>query len=217
MKILAVIPARGGSKRCPRKNIRSCAGRPLLGWTIEQAKEANGMRVVVSSDDQEILSYAKGQGVEIIERPENLAGDLVSSSAVALHALSMMEADYVVLLQPTSPLRASADIANALYISHKYKAPCVSVTSAGVRPELLCGIDNEGRLFRPVDRFPVAYRLNGAVYVSPSDVFQEHGTFMLPFTRSHVMPKERSLDIDTEEDFRAAHEALHRKLYEMVM
>lgn len=222
--VLAVIPARGGSKRVPRKNVRSVGGRALLSWTIEQARDAKSLtQIVVSSDDDEILKVAArdamlmGAKIETIKRPANLAGDLVSASAVVMHALSLYKADYVVLLQPTSPLRTTDDIENAIRVCRSYHAPCVSVSPVDVKPESLCTIDRDGRLRRLLNDCPPSYRINGAVYVAPAGQFREQGDFIDATTTTHVMPAARSLDIDTEEDMEKAHKALERRLYEMVM
>lgn len=215
-RVLAVIPARGGSKRVPRKNIRMCSGRPLIAWTIEQAQQCKSIdRFVVSSDDDEILRIAAEFGAATIKRPERLAGDEVSSTMAVLHALEEYPAEFVVLLQPTSPLRSVADIDNAIYVARRHNAPCVSVTPAGVKPETLCMIDEQGSLRKIMKDCPPAYKLNGAVYVSPASMIGME--WFTAATRAHVMPAERSLDIDTEDDLKAAHEALHRKLYEMAM
>ena len=214
MKVLAVIPARGGSKRVPRKNVRMVAGRPLIEWTISQALECKSItKVVVSSEDEEILEIS-GKMVETIKRPANLAEDQVSSLAAVQHALTLHDADFVVLLQPTSPLRSVTDIENALYISKKHGRPCVSVTLVKGKPDIFYAIDFRGEICEPQQAI---YRLNGAVYVSPVKEFKSYGDFILPATKAHNMPEERSLDIDTEEQLAAAHEALERKLYEMVM
>jgi CMP-N-acetylneuraminic acid synthetase len=110
-KCLFLIPARGGSKRVPRKNIREVAGKPLILWTIEEAKKSKHIhRLVVSSDDEEILEISS-QYCEVLERPKSLAKDNSSSIDVALHALKKLPGyDIVVLLQPTSPLRKAEDI-----------------------------------------------------------------------------------------------------------
>jgi N-acylneuraminate cytidylyltransferase len=217
LNVLAVIPARGGSKRVLRKNLRQVAGRPLIAWTIEQAKQARSLsRVVVSSEDAEILKVAAEWGCETVEREARLAGDLVSSDFAAIAVLQKIDADYVALLQPTSPLRDPADIDNAVYISKKYGAPVVSVTGHALRTDLLYVIDGDC-VKKLVANAATAYRLNGAVYVAPAAYLKAYGKFVGENTRSHVMPAERSLDIDTEDDLKAAHEALERKLYEMVM
>ena len=119
-KVLAIIPARGGSKGLPRKNIADLAGKPLIAWTIEASLNSKYItKTMVSSDDKEILDISVEYGAEIIKRPENLASDDATSESVVKHAIDCLEAtgevfDIVVLLQPTSPLRNSKDIDNAI-------------------------------------------------------------------------------------------------------
>lgn len=117
MKIIAIIPARGGSKGIPQKNIIDFAGKPLIAWTIEQAKSSNLIsEVYVSSDSQEILTVASNYGAKPILRPKEISGDKSSSESALLHALDQMseEPDLVVFLQTTSPLRKMDDIDNAI-------------------------------------------------------------------------------------------------------
>ncbi|NQT47104.1 MAG: acylneuraminate cytidylyltransferase family protein [Candidatus Omnitrophica bacterium] len=104
--ILGVIPARGGSKGIPRKNIKMIAGKPLIAWTIEAAQEATLLdRFVVSTEDEEIEQISKERGAEVIKRPTELATDEASTLSVLQHTLSLVDADAIVLLQPTSPIR----------------------------------------------------------------------------------------------------------------
>jgi len=117
MKIVAIIPARGGSKGIPQKNIIDFAGKPLIAWTIMQAKSSNLISdVYVSSDSQEILTVARNYGTKPILRPNEISGDKASSESALLHALDQMteEPDLVVFLQATSPLRKIDDIDNAI-------------------------------------------------------------------------------------------------------
>ncbi|MEH2097772.1 acylneuraminate cytidylyltransferase family protein, partial [Nostoc sp.] len=112
-KVLAIIPARGGSKAVPRKNIREIGGKPLIAWTIEEAKKSQYIdRLILSSEDDEIISIAQKWGCEIaFKRPVELAQDDTPGIAPVLHALNQLPIyDYVVLLQPTSPLRQVIDI-----------------------------------------------------------------------------------------------------------
>lgn len=117
-KVLALITARGGSKGLPRKNVLQVAGRPLIAWTIEAALKSNIVdRVVLSSDDNEIIETAKSWGCSVpFRRPAHLANDTASSMQVVLHALEQLPGfDYVILLQPTSPLRTASDIDAAFH------------------------------------------------------------------------------------------------------
>jgi N-acylneuraminate cytidylyltransferase len=130
--VLAVIPARGGSKGVPRKNLRDVAGRPLIAWTIAAARGSSHIdRLVLSSDDEEIMETARRHGCDVpFRRPAELATDEADSMAVVMHAVETLAEryDYVVLLQPTSPLRASADIDGAIATCLRHMAPsCVTV------------------------------------------------------------------------------------------
>ena len=215
-RVLAVIPARGGSKGVPGKNIRPLAGRPLIAWTIAAAAHAPELdRVIVSSEDADIIATAKAWGGEApFVRPAELARDDTPGIAPLLHALDMLEPetyDYVVLLQPTSPLRTGADISAALHLCVDSNAPaCVSVSAPEHAPWWMFRLD-EARCLQallpkeaiPARRqdMPEVYALNGAVYVAKVPWLRERKTFLTPQTVAYVMPRERALDIDVELDF----------------
>src|SRR5262245_50403921 len=132
-KILALITARGGSKGLPRKNVLDLAGKPLLAWSVEAARASRYIdRLILSSDDDEIMDVAKQYGCEVpFRRPKDLATDGAPTSPAVVHALDAIgEAfDYVVVLQPTSPLRTAADIDGAIELCHVRRAStCVSMT-----------------------------------------------------------------------------------------
>lgn len=211
--VLAVIPARGGSKGVPRKNIRLFAGKPLLAWTIEAARASNYIdRLIVSSDDAEIIAAAVACGCEApFVRPAALARDDTPGIDPVLHAIREVPGyDYVVLLQPTSPLRTAQDIDHCLERCHGGRVPaCVSVAEVEKSPFWMHTLDEQGYLHPLIDDeraswprqlLPKVYALNGAVYVAESRWLQATGTFVTSETVSYVMPKERSLDIDTEAD-----------------
>ena len=130
-RVLSIIPARGGSKGLPRKNILKLAGKPLIAWTIEASLNSKFVtKTIVSSDDKEILAIAKDYGSEILLRPKNLATDLSSSESVVTHALNYLESvgeefDFVALLQPTSPLRNYKDIDKAFKVMVETKSDAV--------------------------------------------------------------------------------------------
>lgn len=211
-RVLAVIPARGGSKGVPRKNVREAGGRPLIGWTIEAARGAQSLdRVILSSDDAEIIEVAGRLGLEApYVRPAELAGDKTPTIDVLLDALARLPGhDWVVLLQPTSPLRTAADIEGAIARCVETGAPaCVSVTPAQESPYWMYTVAEAGRM-QPLlpqaaatrrQDLPPVYSLNGAVYVARAGFLQERRSFLQPETVAYVMPVERSLDIDTEAD-----------------
>ncbi|MBI3298565.1 MAG: acylneuraminate cytidylyltransferase family protein [Elusimicrobia bacterium] len=113
--ILAVIPARGGSKGIPRKNLKPIAGKPLIVWSIEAAKRAKRLdRVVVSTEDPEIAAVSRAAGAEVLDRPAELATDGATTAAVLQHAVKTLQPDTLVLLQPTSPIRVGGIIDDAV-------------------------------------------------------------------------------------------------------
>ncbi|MDM7456730.1 MAG: acylneuraminate cytidylyltransferase family protein [Tepidimonas sp.] len=215
--VLALIPARGGSKGVPGKNIKEVAGKPLIAWTIEAAQQARCIdRVVVSSDDAAILEVARAWGAETpFERPAELARDETPSIDVVLHAVRQLPgAAWVVLLQPTSPLRTAQDIDAAFALCRSQGAPaCVSVTEAATPPWWMFHLTDQGRLraFLPEQHgpqrrqdAPPLYSLNGAVYVARTDWLQRTRTFLSDETLAYAMPAERSIDIDTPLDLTIA-------------
>lgn len=209
--VLAVIAARGGSKGVPRKNIRPICGRPLLAYTIEVSQRSRYLdRIVVSSEDREIQEVAQAWGAEVVVRPACLATDEIASIDPVLHAITECPGyDYVVLLQPTSPLRMAQDIDSALELCLGQCAPaCIAVCEAPIPPQRLFTLDAQGRLIRfvsgavPTQRqdLPPFYIVNGAVYVAESEWLMRERRFVSKDTIAYVMPNERSLDIDTEVD-----------------
>jgi N-acylneuraminate cytidylyltransferase len=212
-KVLAVIPARGGSKGVPRKNIREVGGRPLIAWTIEEARKSKYIdRLVLSSDDAEIIAVARSWGCEApFVRPAELARDESPGIDPVLHAMEMVPGfDWLVLLQATSPLRTVDDIDGCLERCAATGADaCVSVTPAEQSPYWMFTLGNDGRM-RPLlpasgessrrQDLPPAYLLNGAVYVAGCEWLRRTKTFVTEETIGFVMPPERSLDIDTERD-----------------
>lgn len=219
-RVLALIPARGGSKGVPRKNIRIVGGRPLIEYTIETVLAARQLfhRVVVTTDDQEIADISRRAGAEVpFIRPAALATDTARSIEVVQHATRFVEEedgvrmDWIMLLQPTEPFRTSEDLSEALRIARAEK--CDSVISVvqvfAVHPMLMKRIEN-GRLqpwcvdepegTRRQDYRPEAYMRNGAVYLTRRDVVMEKGSLRGEDSRPYVMPAERSISVDTELD-----------------
>lgn len=212
--VIALITARGGSKGLPRKNVLLAKGKPLVAWTVEAAISSKCVdRVVLSSDDDEIMAAAKSAGCEIpFRRPDHLASDIASSMDVVLHALEQLPGyEYVVLLQPTSPLRTAADIDAAFSLMHERAAPsCVSVCEADLSPYWMYRVAGDNTLQRliPEDEgimrrqdLPPIYVLNGAIYIARIDWLRANKSFIGEETVAYLMAKERSLDIDTKEDF----------------
>lgn len=214
-KVLAVIPARGGSKGVPRKNIRMLAGKPLIAWTISVAKESKYIdRLIISSEDEEIIEVARRLGCEApFVRPIELARDDTPGIEPVLHALRMLPGyDYVVLLQPTSPLRIAADIDGALEVCISRGAKStVSVAEPDKSPYWMFKVDSERRMQRLVDDgelitrrqdLPKVFVVNGAVYVADCEWLIQKRSFLTDETLAYEMSRERSLDIDTERDMR---------------
>ncbi len=221
-RVLALIPARGGSKGVPRKNLAPLGGRPLIAWTIEAALASTCIdRLILSSDDAEIIAAARAAGCEApFVRPAELAGDTARSVDVIHHAMAWAEDadpqpyDYLVLLQPTSPLRIAADIDACIRVCQGSGAPAaVTVAEPAETPYWTYRRDPEGRLApllplspQPTRRqdLPQAFQINGAVYVARWDFMRTAESFLVPDTRGVEMPLERSIDIDTPLDLRYA-------------
>ncbi len=215
-RILAVIPARGGSKGVPRKNIRDLGGKPLIAWTIDAAKKSEYIdRMVLSSEDEEIISVARDYGCEIpFVRPAELAGDDAPGIAPILHAVMELEEkyDYLILLQPTSPFRQTEDIDGAIRRCIENEAvSCVSVTKSEKHPSWMFHLTETKHLTPILDtddgvthrqQLAPVYVLNGAVYVVDVPALLKYEKlFFAEGTLAYSMPSERSMDIDTPFDF----------------
>ena len=235
MRVLALIPARGGSVTLPRKNVLPFCGRPLIAYSIEAARSAAEAgapidRIIVSTDDAEIAEISCEWRAEVpFMRPPELARSDTPSLPVVQHALTFAEMeqgiryDRILLLQPTSPLRTGDDILRALEIGQEPETTAViGVTSANnYHPVKLKLIDNGvlkpylGDTLMPQRRqdfdFDV-YKTNGAVYLARRDVLMEQDSFFGACPRPLVMPPERSIDIDTRLDFEIS-EVLYRKFH----
>jgi CMP-N-acetylneuraminic acid synthetase len=216
--VLALIPARSGSRGLPGKNIRSFHGRPLLHWTIAAARESGvAERIVVSTDDANMAAIARAGGAEIpFLRPAELARDETPMLDAVLDALTKLEtdgfvADALLLLQPTSPLRAATDVQAAAALLGEFDS-VVSVTPVKQHPHWLQRIDTTGQLnpYEPAPEaacrqdLPPVFMLNGAIYFVRTEALRRERTFRPARTRAYVMPPERSVDIDTEMDWQLA-------------
>ncbi len=222
--VLAIVMARGGSKGISRKNLRLVGEKPMLAWTIAAARESHFIdRTILSSEDSEIISVARQLGCEVpFVRPAEFALDETSAMDVVRHAIAALKKtyDFIVLLQPTSPLRTGADIDGCLMMCHEKTAPAaVSVVEADKNPHWMYSVDNDLRLRpliasekRPTRRqcMPSYYALNGAVFVARTEWLVKAGDFVGPETVAYIMPADRSVDVDTERDLWMAN-ALIRK------
>lgn len=214
MKVLALIPARGGSKGLPRKNVLDIGGHPLIAWTIAAAKQSKYITdVVVSTDDDEIARVSRRYGASApFLRPTDLSSDTASSIDVALHALQFfgdVHYDYIIFLQPTSPLRTAADIDEAVELMlAKQAASCVSICEVQQSPYIMYTVRPDGSLdsLLPATKvtrrqdFPKVYALNGAIYVSSCQRLMTSRAFLDEATVGQLMPLSRSVDIDTADD-----------------
>lgn len=216
--VLAIITARGGSKRLPGKNILDLNGKPLIAWTIEAAKKSLYIdKLIVSTDDNKIANISKQYGAEVpFLRPDELSSDTTISIDVVFHAIKFFKEKnirfkYILLLQPTSPLRISEDIDNAFKMIDDNTKAIVSVCEtehsplwSNTLPENLSMKDfiiPEIKNKRSQD-LPKYYRLNGAIYIAEVDYLIKHNEFFGINTKAFIMPQERSVDIDNEVDFK---------------
>lgn len=224
VRLLAIVTARGGSKRLPRKNVLPLGGKPLIAWTIDAAREsAVCADILVSTDDEEIARTARAAGASVPWlRPAELATDTAGSAGVVAHALAWYErehgaVDAVLLLQPTSPFRSAASIRGAVRAyadqASAMRHPVVSVSPAATHPawtfawqggELRPSLGWEPLTLRSQD-LPPAYALNGAVYVIPAEDARAARPIVRPGVLPFVMTDAReSLDIDTADDWALA-------------
>ena len=213
--VLAIIPARIGSKRLPKKNIRPLSGKPLITWTIESALASKYIdECIVSTDSNDISNVAIDSGAKVpFLRPSNLAKDDTSSSAVYLHALESMKFKYdiAVFLQPTSPMRLFTDIDKALEKMLNDNAPSIiSIGESNYPKEWFLTVNEENGTFKTFDRVlsntvysssKSIYRFNGAIKAIYVKNFLQDKTFFSDETVTYIMPELRSIDIDNELDF----------------
>lgn len=219
-RVLGLIPARGGSKGLPGKNLRPFCGKPLIKWTIDAARGSGLFEmVVVSTDDDAIAAVSVEAGAEVLMRPSALAEDTSPMMDVVMHALDTIEAasgqfTHVMLLQPTSPLRAAQDIRDAWgRLGETGGRAVVSVSPLGHSPLLANTLPDDGSmadfLTAEVARsnrqsLATYYRLNGAIYLAETRFLRDARVFVGPGTFALVMPEARGVDIDTDIDFRLA-------------
>ncbi|MDD5751687.1 MAG: acylneuraminate cytidylyltransferase family protein, partial [Candidatus Peribacteraceae bacterium] len=232
-KVLALIPARGGSKSVPRKNILPIGGRPLLLWTIDAAK-ASGVcdRIVVSTDDEEVAALARSAGAEVpFLRPPEFARDDTPDYPVFTHAVDWLEKhekwrpDIVLWLRPTSPLRTADDIRNALDLLNSTGADAVrSVSETKQHPYWMKLMDAQSRLspfiaghdentFPRRQLCPPVWLLSGLVDVIRVSSALENGVLFGGDVRGYIAPAERSLELDSPSDIEPIVQALDRSIH----
>jgi len=223
--ILALIPARGGSKGIPKKNIVDLAGKPLIAWTIEEAKKSKYIdRLILSSDDEEIISVARTYGCEVpFKRPAEIATDKSPTIDAAIHAIKKMKEkyDYMILLQTTSPLRTASDIDAAIRKCILLEADsCVSVVEPRKSPFWTYTKNSQGRIVPLIKKshftrrqdLPKTYCLNGAIYVSKTNYIIKYRRFFGENTVPLIMDDISSIDIDSPSDLRNAEFIIKQKM-----
>lgn len=231
-KVLGVVPARGGSRGIPRKNLKMLAGKPLIAYILEAALQAKTLdRVIVSTEDEEVAAVAREYGVEVpFLRPKDLARDEVSLIPVVKHAMEYLDnqgwrANIVVSLQPSSPLTEPADIDNA--VNKMIETGCDSVVSVyqierqhpywamKLDEDRLIPVYPEGFRFLQRQELPPLYVLVGAIYVRRRELLEKWSSkdFALGGdVRGIVMSPEKSIDINEPMDFLVAEAILKDKL-----
>lgn len=225
-RVLAVITARGGSRGVINKNVRLVGGRPLIAWTVSAARQAAGIdRIVVSTDDDAIATAARDAGAEVpFMRPAALATDDSPVVDAVVHALVTLsqndryQPEFVMLLQPTSPLRTAADIDATIDLQRQSNARAVvSVTAVTQHPGWMRRLAADGSLVDATASAPQRQQLeplvvlNGAIYFVDAAHLAATRSFYAEPTMAYVMPAERSLDIDSEWDVRVADAMLSRQ------
>lgn len=226
MRHLAVIPARGGSKGIPRKNIKPLLGKPLIGYTLEAAREVfPDEEICVSTDDPEIKAYVEDCGLEVpFMRPARLSGDTTGRREVLLHALRHYREkgerpEAVVMLQPTSPLRQARHIREAMAVYTPELEMVASVMETDANPYYVLFEENsegflepskEGHFERRQD-CPRVWQLNGAVYVVNPEALRERHHHQFRKTKKYVMDRVSSVDVDTMFDWHVAETFLKRR------
>ena len=211
---LAIIPARGGSKRLPRKNILDLNGKPLIAYSIEAGLNSSYIdKVVVSSEDDNILKISKEVGADIIKRPDELSTDTATSFDVIKHTIeNLVRYDYIVLLQATSPLRNSKHVDEAIeLLGDKNADAIVSVCEMEHSPLWsntlndtlsMKGFLKDEVLNKRSQDLEKYYRLNGAIYIVNTDKLLEEESFFLKNNIfAYIMDRKYSIDIDEKIDF----------------
>lgn len=212
--ILVVIPARGGSKGLPGKNIKMLCGKPLISYSIDVARAiTSDENICVSTDDQKIINTVENYGLKVpFVRPAEFATDTATTNDVLLHALDFYDKQgkhfsKLLLLQPTSPLREVCEVKEAIELYRDELDMVVSVTKSHA-PAILCNDNEQGFLELVYNKnaagrqsLPTFYEFNGAIYVINTKSLREKGLSRFTKRLKYVMPKESSVDIDDIWDF----------------
>ena len=218
MRVLAIIPARGGSKGVKRKNIRPLAGKPLIEYSIDIAKQSCVISdVIVSTDDVEIAEIAKNLEVKVLKRPDNLANDTASVYATVVHVLNELQDDYdvIILMQPTSPIRKVSDLDEIIKYFNEDEdlegvisvVPMLDQHPARMynlnENNFLSSFLEQSETARRQDLKPVYYR-NGCYYAVRSEALKSQQTLMPNRKKAFIMDAKWLVNIDEERDFKIA-------------
>ncbi|NOR45864.1 MAG: acylneuraminate cytidylyltransferase family protein [Candidatus Delongbacteria bacterium] len=215
-RILSIIPARGGSRGILRKNIATVGNKPLISWTIEASLGSNYItETIVSSDDIEILDIAKSCGSKVLKRPLEISGDDAPSSSVIIHIINELTEqniffDYIIFLQPTSPLRNAKNIddafkeffntdSNALISVSEIDNKFLKTLKLNNQGYLEGAFNNEYPFYRRQD-LPKVYLPNGAIYIIKTSIFLEGNSLLPDKTVMYEMDSQSSIDIDSYDD-----------------
>lgn len=231
MKPLVIIPARGGSKGIPHKNIKPLNGKPLICYSIDIARQiTNNENICVSTDDDEIIKTVENYGLKVpFKRPDELATDGCGSNEVLLHALAFYENqglnyDCIILLQPTSPFRRVEDVRNAISLYDDSLDMVTTVKPAACNPYYDAYEENEdgclviskgeGKIHRRQEA-PKVWQLNGAVYVINPIQLKQKGLGNMDCIRKYAMDELHSVDLDNMLDWKMAEIMLKEKMIEL--
>lgn len=228
-KIIAIIPARGGSKGIPNKNIVDLCGKPLIQYSIDAAQNSKYIdKVIVSTDSEKIAEVSRKCGANVpFLRPESISGDVARSSDVVIHGIDFLkenygdEYDYVILLQPTSPLRTAKHIDKAIELCiNSDSSSLVSVKEVNENPIIMRTIENnklnevlkfDGDNLRRQD-LPKFYIFNGAIYITTVDFIKDNMVFVDDNTLPFIMEEQVSIDIDNMIDLKVVEYIINETL-----
>jgi len=234
-KIIAIIPARGGSKGLPEKSIKPLCGKPLIGWSIEQAKDCKYIdEIFVTTDSEKIANTAKEFGVDVpFLRPSELAKDTSSSMDVVEHVLSHFENrniffDYIVLLEPTSPLRKKKDLDNAIQMAIENETADGIISLGEVHmehPMIVKKITEKGKIKPYIDNIKKisqrqqadkAYFPYGVIYMIRTDIFKKERAFYTDNVLPYYIERWQNYEVDDIYDFMAIEAILTKRLEELI-
>lgn len=207
---LGIIPARGGSKGIPRKNIKMLGGKPLIAWSIEAAQNSKLLdRLVVSTEDREIAGVAEQFGAQVLERPAQLATDEATTLSVLQHVLGSIDAQAIVLLQPTSPVREEGLIDSCIRQFQDGGYDCLATG-------FMCTLKEYGAYTQRRQDLKGFFHDDGNVYVVKSELIHQGTLFGKKAGRKEIS-RDQNIEIDDEFDFWMAEQILQRRIYEQTV